>query len=505
MVSEVNTVTFNGISTVDVKVQVSISPGLPAFNIVGLPDKTIGESKERVRAALHSIALAMPPKRVVINLAPADLMKEGSHFDLPIMIGILVGLNVIPKEAVESFIIIGELGLNGHILPVNGILPASIKAATRNMGIICPYENGGEALWSGNDAIIAASNLLSLINHFKGTQTIAPPQPIEQPYAVNTGNSPDFKDVIGQETAKRILEIAATGNHNVLMIGSPGAGKSMLAARMPSILAPMSPEEILETSMIYSIMGEIKNGQLNYIRPFRAPHHSASQVAIVGGGHSKRIMPGEISLAHNGVLFLDELPEFSRAIIDSLRQPLETKEVAISRANSHVKYPANFQLIAAMNPCRCGYLNQANQQCSKAPKCGEDYQNKISGPILDRFDLFVEVNTIPEYEHGLVGENETSEEIRQRVIRAKNFQRDRFKNVPYKTNASLDGDLLYSCTKIDEDSKTLLNNFAKKMSISMRSYNRILKVSRTIADLANNDHIEKHHISEALSYRLYNS
>jgi magnesium chelatase family protein len=503
MVSEINTVTFNGINTVDVNVQVSISPGLPAFNIVGLPDKTIAESKERIRAALNSIALAMPPKRVVINLAPADLMKEGSHFDLPIMIGILVGLNVIPAEAVEHFTVIGELGLNGQILPVNGILPAAIKAATRNMGIICPQENGSEALWSGNDSIIAAPNLLGLINHFKGISYIAPPPPVEIPQDVSSNKHLDFKDVIGQETTKRILEIAAAGNHNVLMIGSPGAGKSMLAARMPSILPPMSPEEILETSMIYSVMGEIKNGQLNYTRPFRAPHHSASQVAIVGGGHSKRIMPGEISLAHNGILFLDELPEFSRAIIDSLRQPLETKEISISRASSYVKYPANFQLIAAMNPCRCGYLNQPNQQCSKAPKCGEEYQNKISGPIIDRFDLFVEVHTIPEYEHGLVAKNETSEEIKQRVTKARLFQKERFKNASYKTNASLDGDLLYSNTKIDDDSKNLLNSFAKKMSISMRSYNRILKVSRTIADLEQKDHIEKHHISEAISYRFY--
>ncbi|MBP9792146.1 MAG: YifB family Mg chelatase-like AAA ATPase [Rickettsiales bacterium] len=503
MVSEINTVTFNGINTVDVNVQVSISPGLPAFNIVGLPDKTIAESKERIRAALNSIALAMPPKRVVINLAPADLMKEGSHFDLPIMIGILVGLNVIPAEAVENFIVIGELGLNSQILPVNGILPAAIKAATKNMGIICPQENGSEALWSGNDSIIAAPHLLSLINHFKGTSYIAAPSPVELPQEVSLNKHLDFKDVIGQETTKRILEISAAGNHNVLMIGSPGAGKSMLAARMPSILPPMSPEEILETSMIYSVMGEIKNGQLNYTRPFRAPHHSASQVAIVGGGHSKRIMPGEISLAHNGILFLDELPEFSRAIIDSLRQPLETKEISISRAGSFVKYPANFQLIAAMNPCRCGYLNQPNQQCSKAPKCGEEYQNKISGPIIDRFDLFVEVHTVPEYEHSLVEKNETSEEIKQRVIKARIFQKERFEKASYKTNASLDGDLLYSNTKIDDDSKNLLNSFAKKMSISMRSYNRILKVSRTIADLEQKDNIEKHHISEAISYRFY--
>lgn len=502
MVSEINTITLNGIKTFDVKVQVSISPGLPAFNIVGLPDKTIAESKERVRAALNSIALAMPPKRIIINLAPADLMKEGSHFDLPIMIGILVGLKIIPAEAVKDFVVIGELGLNGQILPISGILPAAISASAKNMGIICPQENGGEALWSGNDSIIAASDLISLINHFKGTQTISSPKTVDRPQEINK-NSLDFKDVIGQETAKRILEIAAAGNHNVLMVGSPGAGKSMLAARVPGILPSMSPKEILETSMIYSVMGEIKNGQLTHIRPFRAPHHSASQVAIVGGGHSKRISPGEISLAHNGVLFLDELPEFQRTIIDSLRQPLETKEVAISRANAFVKYPANFQLIAAMNPCRCGYLNQPNKQCSKAPKCGEEYQKKISGPILDRFDLFVEVHTVPEYEHSLVDNNEPSSEIRKRVIRARNLQLERFKNTPYKTNSDLEGDLLYSHTKIDKESKNLLNSFAKKLAISMRSYNRILKVSRTIADLEGKENIEKHHISEALSYRFY--
>jgi len=498
MIAEINTLTFNGIDIVDVKVQVHIGKGLPAFNIVGLPDKIIAESKERVRAALNSIALDIPPKRITVNLSPASLTKEGSHFDLPIAVCLLTGLDILPKEELEKYLIMGELGLDASILPVAGALPAAIGANAKNLGIICPAENGGEVSWSGNDDILAPANLLSLINHFKGTQRLS--KPTMQLMNSNEKHL-DFKDVIGQETAKRALEIAAAGNHHVLMIGTPGSGKSMLASRMPGILPEMSIEEILDTSMIFSVAGQIKSGQLKKNRPFRSPHHSSSTIALVGGGHSKRIMPGEISLAHNGVLFLDELPEFSRASIESLRQPLEAGYVNIARANSHVTYPTKFQLVAAMNPCKCGYLMDANRACSKAPICGEDYQNKISGPIMDRIDIIVEVSETLGYKTQSIQNNESSATIKARVIKARELQHERYNGYGIRLNSELEGELLYEIASLDSAGQELLNKFAEKNKISMRAYNRILKVSRTIADLDLSNKIKKYHIAEAINYK----
>ena len=502
MISEVNTITFNGIETIDIQVQAHIGKGIPAFNIVGLPDKIIAESKERIRASLNSIALDIPPKRITLNLSPASLAKEGSHFDLPIAICLLVGLNILPQEALEKYTIMGELSLDGSILPVSGVLPAAIGASSKNLGIICPAENGNEASWSGNDDILAPQNLLALINHFKGTQKLLPP---EVKITESNIKYPDFKDVIGQETAKRALEIAAAGNHNVLMTGTPGSGKSMLASRIPGILPEMNAKEILETSMIYSISNQIKDGQLKRTRPFRSPHHSSSTIALVGGGHSKKISPGEISLAHNGVLFLDELPEFSRATIESLRQPLETGSINISRASSQVTYPAKFQLIAAMNPCKCGYLTDANRACSKAPRCAEDYQNKISGPILDRIDILVEVNEVPGYGTKSIENNETSATIRDRVLKARILQQERYHGYGITLNSELEGELLYEIASLDNEGQTLLNKFGEKNKISMRAYNRILKVARTIADLDNSQKIRKYHIAEAINYKAVSS
>jgi magnesium chelatase family protein len=498
MIAEIKTLTFNGIEVVDVSVQVHIAKGTPIFNIVGLPDKIIAESKERVRAALNSIALDIPPKRITVNLSPASLTKEGSHFDLPIAICLLAGLKILPQDQLERYLILGELALDGSILPVAGALPAAIGANIRNCGLICPYDNGSEVAWSGNDDILAPKNLLSLINHFSGSQRLS--APILR-IAEDSIKYPDFKDVVGQELAKRALEIAAAGGHNILMIGTPGSGKSMLASRLPSILPEMSAEEILETSMIYSVSGQIKSGQLQKTRPFRSPHHTSSMIALVGGGHSKRIMPGEISLAHNGVLFLDELPEFSRATIDSLRQPIESRVVNISRANSHVTYPTRFQLVAAMNPCKCGYLSDPNRACSRAPICGEDYQSKISGPIMDRIDIVIEVNENKIYNTLSIKENETSESIKKRVVAARNRQLERYNGYGIAINAELEGELLYEMASLDNQTQELLNKFADKNKISMRSYNRILKVSRTIADLEGVNYIKKYHLAEAISYK----
>ena len=369
MVARINTVAFHGVEVKAVDVQVQLSNGLPAFNIVGLPDKAVAESKERVRAALHSLGISLPPKRLTINMAPADLAKEGSHFDLPIALGVLGAMGVLPKEELEEYVVLGELSLDAGIRAVSGVLPAAMHAAAVNKNLICPKECGGEAAWAGAVDILAPSDLLQLINHIKGSQILSQPEAA----LANDNNTtiPDLSSVKGQETAKRALEIAAAGGHNMLMIGPPGSGKSMLASCLPGILPKLSPQEALELSMVHSIAGVLPEGGLVQQRPFRSPHHSASQPALIGGG--QRVKPGEISLAHHGVLFLDELPEFARGTLESLRQPLETGDALVARANAHVKYPARFQLIGAMNPCRCGYLGDVDMECTKAPRCGVDY------------------------------------------------------------------------------------------------------------------------------------
>ena len=393
MITKVASLTFNGIDIIDVDVQVQIEPGIPKFIIVGLADKTIAESKERVRAALSSIGLSLPAKKILINLAPADLVKEGSHFDLAISAGILASMGALPADEISNYLILGELSLDGNILPVSGVLPVAMGATARGKGLICSKSNGAEAAWSGNENILAPGNLLELVNHFKGTQSLH--QPSAGLFRSDV-NYPDLKDIRGQKVAKRALEIVAAGGHNLLMFGPPGAGKSMLAARLPGIMPELSSAEILECSTIASIAGNLENGCLTKERPFRAPHHSCTVAAMVGGGAGRRVKPGEISLAHNGVLFLDELPEFNTGVIEALRQPLETKKVLISRSGAHIEYPANFQLIAAMNPCKCGYLNDPFKACSRAPSCATSYQSKISGPILDRFDLHIEVGSFEE-------------------------------------------------------------------------------------------------------------
>ncbi|MGB8526814.1 MAG: YifB family Mg chelatase-like AAA ATPase, partial [Rhodoplanes sp.] len=382
MVQRVTTVAFEGIEARAVDVQVQVAPGLPAFHVVGLPDKAVSEARERVRAALTASGLALPARRIIVNLAPADLPKEGSHYDLPIALGLMAAIGAIPPDAVEGHTVLGELGLDGSIAPVAGVLPAAIGANARGEALICPYACGPEAAWASPEMeIIAPASLIQLANHFKGTQVLSRPQP-----RIREAQGPalDLKDIKGQESGKRALEVAAAGGHNLLMVGPPGAGKSMLAARLPSILPPLSPPELLEVSMIASVAGEIEGGALTDRRPFRSPHHLASMPALVGGG--LRARPGEISLAHNGVLFLDELPEFDPRVLDALRQPLEGGEVAIARANHRVTYPARFMLVAAMNPCRCGRASEPGYACRRGPvaRCAAEYQARLSGPLLDR-------------------------------------------------------------------------------------------------------------------------
>ena len=497
MVAHITTLAFQGVNVISVDVQVHISSGLPAFTIVGLADKAVGESKERVRAALHSIGLALPAKRITINLAPADLAKEGSHYDLAIALGLLVAMDVLSEEDMAHYIVLGELSLDGGMSSVSGVLPAAMEASAQNKGIICPQKNGSEAAWANSDMdILAADTLLAVINHFKGTQIISPP---ERTRDRMLEDYPDMADIRGQETAKRALEVAAAGGHNMLMSGPPGAGKSMLAARLPGLIPELDAEEILRVNMIASIAGLLTDGALQCNRPFRTPHHSCSMAAMVGGGRMAK--PGEITLAHNGVLFLDELPEFSRNVLDSLRQPTETGEITISRVHSHVTYPAQFQLVAAMNPCRCGYLSDPGQACNKAPRCASDYQNKISGPLLDRMDIHIEVPAVNMLELDVEKPKEGSDTVKKRVAGARHIQKERYQSLGIRVNAHADGELLVEVTKPDIAGKNLLKDAIAKFNLSMRGYNRVLRVARSIADLEQAKEVQKRHISEALSYR----
>jgi magnesium chelatase family protein len=502
MVQRVATVAFEGIEARAVDVQVQVAPGLPAFNIVGLPDKAVSEAKERVRAALIASGLALPARRITINLAPADLPKEGSHYDLPIALGLMGAIGAIPPDATAGFTVLGELGLDGGIAAVAGVLPAAIGANARGQGLICPAACGPEAAWASPEIeIVAARSLIQLANHFKGTQVLSRPQPKIREIE---GVPFDLADIKGQESAKRALEVAAAGGHNLLMIGPPGAGKSMLAARLPSILPPLTPAELLEVSMIASVAGEIDGGALTNQRPFRSPHHSASMPALVGGG--LRARPGEISLAHHGVLFLDELPEFSPQVLDSLRQPLETGEVAIARANHRITYPARFMLVAAMNPCRCGRASDPGFACKRAPnvRCTADYQARLSGPLLDRIDLHIEVPPVTAADLILPPPAEGSREVAVRVARARDIQAERYAALDQAnvhTNAQASGPLLERVARADSSGMTLLRDAADAMHLSARGYHRVLRVARTLADLDGAECVGRVHLAEALSYR----
>ncbi|MEB3702110.1 YifB family Mg chelatase-like AAA ATPase [Candidatus Bealeia paramacronuclearis] len=500
MFARIETVSFQGVEVTPIDVQVQISPGLPNFIIVGLADKAVGESKERVRAALNALALALPSKRITVNLAPADVQKEGTHYDLPIAVGLLVSMGVIPQDAIEGLVALGELGLDGAIAPVSGALPAAIYASSVGKGLICPEACGGEAAWAGDLNIIAPNHLLSLINHFKGTQVLSAPEAILEDDSKEIHL--DMRDIKGQETAKRALEVAAAGGHHMLMWGPPGSGKSMLASRLSSILPPLTPEEALEVTMIHSLAGQLSEGRLLRTRPFRDPHHSATMPALIGGGI--KAGPGEISLAHHGVLFLDELPEFARSTLEALRQPVESGRAVVSRANAHYVYPARIQLMAAMNPCRCGYLSDPERSCSRAPKCALDYQSRISGPLFDRIDIHIDVPEVKAQDLHQPATGETSETIRARVIHARNIQKARFESEgsEISLNAHAEGQLLEKIVNLSLEDRTFLETASERFKLSARGYARVLRVARTIADLANSKTIQKEHLGEALSYRM---
>ncbi|MFC3124680.1 YifB family Mg chelatase-like AAA ATPase [Pseudoroseomonas globiformis] len=494
-IARLATFAFSGIDTVPIEVQVQVASGLPAFIVVGLADKAVGESRERVRAALTGMGLALPPKRVLVNLAPADIQKEGSHYDLPIALALLAAMGLVPAEELAGFAALGELALDGAIGPVAGILPAALGAASRGLGLICPEVQGAEATWAGEIELLAARDLPQLMGHLTGRRVLAVPPPPR--LTAQRGQEACLSEVRGQESGKRALEIAAAGRHNLLMIGPPGAGKSMLAARLPGLLPDLTPREALEVSLVHSVAGLIEGGRISARPPFRNPHHSASQAALVGGG--PRARPGEISLAHRGVLFLDELAEFPRPALEALRQPLESGECVIGRAAAHVTYPARVQLIAAMNPCRCGHLGQASRECSKAPRCGETYQGRISGPLLDRMDMTLGLSPIPPGALARAPAGETTGAVAARVKAARQRQVDRSMGatVTYNAEASLD----QLMPELAPEALSLAERAAGQLGLSNRGFTRCIRVARSIADLGGDTRIGRGHMAEALSYR----
>ncbi|AUH32419.1 YifB family Mg chelatase-like AAA ATPase [Paracoccus tegillarcae] len=498
MVAIAYSVAFEGVDARLVEVQCSVSPGLPGFAIVGLPDKAVSEARERVRAAFDALSVALPSRRITVNLSPADLPKEGSHFDLPIALAVLAAIEIVPGDELARCVCLGELALDGRLVPVTGALPAAMAAAEEDRALICPRACGPEAAWVESVPVLAPTSLREAVDHLTDRAPIAPARP-------GTIQAPEFiaclSEVKGQERAKRALEIAAAGRHHLLMVGPPGAGKSMLAARMAGLLPPLSAAEALETSMIHSLAGVLKDGGIPRHPPMREPHHTASMAAIVGGGRSAK--PGEISLAHNGLLFLDEFPEFSRQVLETLRQPIETGEVVVARANAHVRYPCRFQLIAAANPCRCGHLADAARACSRAPNCGSDYLGKISGPLMDRFDLRIEVPQVSFLDLDLPADGEKSAAIAERVEAARAVQTARFsERSRARVNAEASGAILDEIAAPDSEGRALILKASEKLGLTARGYHRILRTARTIADLDGSEAVRVNHLAEAISYRL---
>ena len=498
MVARAFTVAFEGVEARLVEVQCALSPGMPAFHLVGLPDKAVSEAKERVRAAMNALSIALPSKRITVNLSPADLPKEGSHFDLPIALALMAALEIIPKDEVEGTIALGELALDGRLIPVIGALPAAMCAAEEDKVLLCPKACGAEAAWVGATQVLGAASLHEVLRHYTNQSVLTPAEAGE---VMPEAGGRDLRDVKGQERAKRALEIAAAGRHHFLMVGTPGSGKSMLAARLSSILPPLSAVEALETSMIHSLAGLLTEGGISRARPFREPHHTASMAAIVGGG--KGAKPGEISLAHNGVLFMDEFPEFPRAVLETLRQPIETGDVVVARANAHIRYPARFLLVAAANPCKCGYMTDPARACARVPVCGEEYLGRISGPMMDRFDLRVEVPPVAYSDLDLPASGETSATVAARVAAARARQALRFQgHATARVNADLEGSLLEATASPDAEGRALLVRVAERFGLSARGYHRVLRVARTIADLDGSEAVRHPHIAEAVSCRL---
>ncbi|WP_308917715.1 YifB family Mg chelatase-like AAA ATPase [Jannaschia sp. LMIT008] len=492
------TVAFEGLEARPVDVQCAVTPGLPYLGIVGLPDKAVSEAKDRIRTALAELGIALPARRIIVNLSPADLPKEGAHFDLPIALSLLAALDVVPADAVADALSIGGMSLDGALEAVAGALPAAVAAKDLGRLLLCPAACGPEAAWVDPDNVLPAPSLGALIDHLTGRMPLQPAASARLPAPPPRA---DLREVRGQERAKRALEIAAAGRHHLFLVGPPGSGKSMLAARLPTILPPLTAAESLETSMIHSLAGTLPEGGVLQARPFQEPHHTASVAAIAGGG--RRAGPGQISLAHNGVLFMDEFPEFPRPVLETLRQPIETGEVVIARANAHVRYPCRFLLIAAANPCRCGMLFDADAACSRAPGCGEEYLAKISGPLMDRFDLRLEVPAVPVSDLTLPPTGETSERVAARVADAREVQAERYAGMDdVRVNADLSGDRLTDLAAPDAAARDLLDGAVARMKLSARGYHRVLKVARTIADLDSSGDIGRAHVAEALSYRL---
>ena len=499
----------NGLEVNTVKVEISMARGVQ-FHLTGLADTAVKESHDRIRAALQNNGFKMPVMDITINLSPADIKKEGSGYDLPLAIGILAASGKVTNDHLDEYMMVGELGLDGKLQPIRGALPIAIKArAEKFKGLIVPRQNVREAAVVNQVNVYGMDSLLEVIQFFNGSKEIAPTviDTRHEFYQNQEAFELNFSDVRGQESVKRALEVAAAGGHNLIMIGPPGSGKSMMAKRIPSILPPLSLSESLETTQIHSVAGKLpRDTGLISLRPFRAPHHTISQVALVGGGNNPQ--PGEISLAHNGVLFLDEMPELSRSVLEVLRQPLEDRKITISRAKYNVEYPCSFMLIASMNPCPCGYYGDPTHHCACTPGQIQRYMNKISGPLLDRIDIHCEIQAVPFAQLSQMQQGEPSEKIRERVIRARNIQTERFNSLPKQggqgrvyCNAQMTERMLHEFAEPDESSLEMLRTAMERLKLSARAYNRILKVARTIADLAGSEKVESVHIAEAIGYR----
>ena len=498
-VARAYTVAFHGVEAREVEVQCAVTAGMPAFTIVGLPAKTVSEARERVRSALGTMGIALPSRRITVNLSPADLPKDGSHFDLPIALALLQALGIVPLDVGQGVCALGELSLDGSIVPVPGALPAALAAAEAGRGLLCPKDMGPEAAWIGTVQVIAAASLGDAVRHYTGQAPLAAAEPGR---IARQRSTKDMRDVRGQERAKRALEIAAAGRHHLLMVGPPGSGKSILAERLASILPPLTPAEALETSMIHSVAGQLGAGGIVSDRPFRVPHATASPAAIIGGG--RMAGPGEVSLAHNGVLFLDELPEFGRGVLETLRQPLETGEVVVARAEAHIAYPCRIMLVAAANPCKCGHMGDAARACGRAPTCGADYLGRVSGPLMDRFDMRIEVPAVSAEDMAAAPSGASSAEIATLVARAHATQAARYEGVAgVFANADAAGALLDDVARPDADGQALLQDAAQRLKLSARGYHRVLRLARTIADLSGAERVARQHIAEAISFRIF--